>query len=264
VPFDLDFKAIAATPITDVAKMLGFSLTEKGAQLVGQCPISQSGNTTAFKLTPSMNRFICFCAECKKLPKQGGDCIELVRRFRRLDSHRAAAQEIARHFNGANEADDNPSTKQEAASSPSKPSGFVPLTYLASLDAEHEALSGLDILPETLIQFKAGYSSKGLNRGRLAVAWHDMSGNITMFIGISLTGDLPLYLAPKGMELPYFFGAHALEEEGELRILPTVLDVMRAVENGADNVICPLRPVDTLSLACLAAIVKRKKLTLEF
>jgi hypothetical protein len=264
----LDFKTIAATPIADVAKMLGFSLAEKVnkegvLQLVGQCPISHSGNGSAFKISPSYNRWICFCAECGKLPKRGGDCIELVRRFRKFDTHLPAAQEIAHHFNGAGKADDNPSPKQEA-SPPSKPSGFDPRTYLASLDAEHTALSELDILPETLIAFKAGYCLKGINRGRLAVAWHDMSGNITMFIGVALDGTIPRYLAPKGQELPYFFNVHALEEGEELRILPAVLDVMRAVESGATNVICPLRVVDNLSLACLTTLVKTGKLTVEF
>jgi hypothetical protein len=60
VSYTLDFKAIAATPIADVARLLGFSLTEKGDQLVGPCPISQLTNPTAFKITPSMNRLICF------------------------------------------------------------------------------------------------------------------------------------------------------------------------------------------------------------
>ncbi len=67
----LDFKAIAALPITDLASKLGFRLEAKGEQLVGACPISQTGNATCFKITPAMNRFICFCAECKKQPEAG-------------------------------------------------------------------------------------------------------------------------------------------------------------------------------------------------
>src|SRR5271170_3621286 len=101
----MDFKQISALPITDLATKLGFNLTPKGDQLVGTCPISQVGGNTAFKITPLMNRFICFCPECKKLTKQGGDNIELMRRLRRCEAREAAA-EVQKLFSGAGKADD--------------------------------------------------------------------------------------------------------------------------------------------------------------
>jgi hypothetical protein len=265
VPYELDFKAISATPITDVARALGFVLTEKGEQLVGQCPISQTGNSTAFKITPSINRFICFCSACRQLPKQGGDCIELVRRFRRIDPKQVhlAAQEVQKLTGGASKVGDNAPQQQEVAED-RKSLDFDPLKYLASLDAEHEALSGLDILPETLVHFKAGYCSKGRHRGRLAVAWHDVSGTLRFFIGVALAGEVPRYLAPKNHEMPYWFGVDRVEEAEDLHIVSDVFVVMRAYENGVQNTICPLRPCDPDALESLKGLTLAKKLTVEF
>ena len=261
----LDFAKIRDYPITDIASMLGLKLEEKGDQLVGICPISKANNATAFKITPNKNRFICFCSTCKKLDKPGGDCIELVRRVRGVDV-RQAAHEIELYFtkyrDGAGKAAGNDRPQQEVADA-RKQAGFDPLTYLQTLDTEHDALKGLDILPETLVAFQAGYSSKGLNRGRLAVAWHDMTGTIKSFIGVSLNGDLPLYLMPKGVLTPYWFGCSRVEAEGELRIVPTLLDVLRAFENGCGNCIAPLRPIEPDAITSLYSLMKDKSLILE-
>ena len=256
----LDFNKIRDYPITDVATMLGFKLTEKGDQLVGCCPVSQLMNPTAFKITPSKNRFICFCAECKKFPKQGGDCIEMVRRFRRVE-HREAAAEIAKYF-GAGKAADNAPPKQEV-SPERKPTGFDPLVYLETLDTTHDELTILGISPQTLRDYKAGYSSKGLNRGRLAVAWCDVTGEIRAFIGVALKGESPEYLLPKGFTLPYFFGVDHVRE-GQLWVLPSVFDVLSSAENGETNVICPIAPTTADALTSLRALLLEKNCTLCF
>lgn len=275
MPYDLDFPEIAKTPILDVAAMLGFDLKEIQAkvkeetvtQYVGQCPISKSGNATVFKITPSINRFVCFCLGCaqytdkKGKPKRGGDCIELVRRMKGID-YRAAALEIQKHF-GADKVAENAQPQQEVETSRNS-ADFDPLKYLASLNAEHEALKDLDILPDTLVAFKAGYASNGRQRGRLSVAWHDMTGEIKGFIGVALNGELPRYLSfKKELPLPYWFGCHRIEA-GELRILPTVLDVLSASENGETNVICPLAPTNADALTSLRALLLEKNCTLEF
>src|SRR3954453_12302680 len=110
---------------------------------IGTCPISGTG-TNVFKITPEINRFICFCAECKKLPKAGGDCIEMVRRYRRVDYKEAAAaiqNHMKKHI-GAGQADANAPAKQEVSQERKAP-GFDPLRYLATLDAEHESLASI-------------------------------------------------------------------------------------------------------------------------
>lgn len=256
--YALDFaKLKTETPILDVLAMLGIEhLTNRGDTLRGCCPLCKAEDARAFIVTPAKNTWYCF------KEKSGGDIIRLVAKARDLKD-REAAEFIDQHFNGTGKDDDNAPPRQEVSTG-RKPSTFDPLTYLASLSTEHEVLANLDVLPETLVQFKAGFSNKGTNRGRLAVACHDLTGTIEMFIGIALNGELPRYLAPKGQELPYFFNLHNVEENEELRILPHVIDVMQAVENGATNVICSLREVGYLSLSALAAFVKSKKLTVVF
>lgn len=265
----LDFAKLNAYPIAELCAKLGLKLAEKqnerfGLQLVGGCAITPGTNTTCFKVTPSINRFICHCSACKQLPKPGGDNLELVKRIRGITDARQAAAELSKLI-GAGEADANARPQQEVATD-RKATDFDPLKYLETLDAGHEALSDLDILPETLIAFKAGYSSKGLLRGRLAVPWHDQAHNIICYFGVALDGVLPRYKFPQGAPSPYWFNAHTLEESEDepVRILSDVLDVMRAVENGAVNVICPIAPVNELSLAALSVIIKPKKLTVAF
>jgi hypothetical protein len=263
-----DFKAIAALPIIELAQKLGWSLTpkdtKKGLQLVGNCPMSGAGGGTVFKVTPAINRFICFCPSCETLPKPGGDIIELMRRLKGIEPKdvRVAAIEVQKAFNGAGDIDPSSPAMQET-STPKSPD-FDPIKYLKSLKVEHEALAGLDILPETLVDAKAGYCSQRRHQGRLAVAWIGMDDEIKGFIGVSINGDLPLYLSPKeGTPLPYWYGCHRVEKDEELRIRPTILDVLRAWEDGGENIICPVAPVRGDSLTSLKALVDTLNLTVK-
>lgn len=241
----LDFKKIAETPIVDVAKMLSLSLTDKGEQWVGTCPISKVNNATAFKITPSKNRFICFCSACKKLDKQGGDCIEMVRRVMNLPSTKDAAQHIVTTL-GAPE-------KTEAKT------GFDPLSYLESLDTASDQLTHLGISPETLRAFKAGYCGRGVNRGKLAVGICDMEGNPKAFVGVPLfeTNEL---LYPKDYRVSYYLGVQ-LVEEGELHLFDTIKDALHAYENGLRSILILLQPITSDTLTSLQSLMKDRKCT---
>jgi len=260
--YTVDFAAVkAGVPITDALAFLGIDhLQPAGETLRGTCPLCQTTNARGFVVTPAKGTWYCFSE------KKGGDVIRLAALHGRTDD-KGAAQKLAAHFlngsaSGAGKAADNAHGAEGQARNPAS---FNPLDYLRTLDAEHDSLKGLDILPETLIAFQGGYSAKGRHRGRLAVAWHDMQGNPTMFIGVSLKGDVPLYLPPKDdVKLPYWYGTHRLEEGEPVRILPTVLDVLRASENGCINIICPLAPTDADALTSLRALLLEKKLTVEF
>lgn len=254
---NLDFAKIRDYPITDVASMLGLTLEERGEQLVGTCPISKANNATAFKITPSKNRFICFCSACKKLDKPGGDCIELVRRVRGMTNPRDAAQEIVAHFNKAGKAVDNPPPRQEV--SPSKQSGFDPLAYLETLALMHDEIDYLGISPQTFRDFKAGYCSKGLNRGRLAVAICNANGEIMSFVGVPLKGDDGL-LFPKGTQTPFYMGVQ-LVGEGELHLFDGILQAMEAYENGIRSLLILLRPITADTLKCLYALMAERNCT---
>ena len=64
--------------------------------------------------------------------------------------------------------------------------GFDVAAYAAKLDPGAPALAPLGISPETLRDWKAGYSNSGTNRGRLAIALHDRDGNTVGFAGRAL------------------------------------------------------------------------------
>jgi len=263
VAYVVDFAAVkAAVPITDALAFLGVNhLAANGETLRGTCPLCQSTNARGFVVTPAKGTWYCFSE------KKGGDVIRLTALHGRTDD-KGAAQKLAAHFlngsaNGAGKAADN-APGAENGTQARNSAAFNPLDYLKTLDAEHEALAGLDILPETLIAFQAGYSSKGLLRGRMAVAWHNAEGTPIAFIGVALKGELPQYLLPKGQPLPFWFNTHRVEEGEPVRILPGVLDVLQASENGCTNVICPLAPTDADALNSLRALVLEKKVTIEF
>ena len=257
----MDFKQIAETPITNISSLLGLVLTEKqtefGAQLVGQCPISKGTNPTAFKITPSKNRFICFCSDCKKLPKPGGDCIELLARVRRISTREAAGI-----ISGADKAADTPAQKQEVPA-PSQPTGFDPLSFLAHLDMTHEALTELGLSPDTLKAFKAGYCTKPSLRNRLAVGMVDAQGTLTGFVGVALKGEEPRLQFPKGVKIPFYVCVQ-LVEEGELHVFNDILQAMSAYEDGLRSMLVLLQPLIPDVLKCLWALMEhRKVMTLE-
>jgi hypothetical protein len=58
--------------------------------------------------------------------------------------------------------------------------------YLKGLDPASPALEPLGLSPETLKDWRAGYSKGGVLRGKLAIALCDRAGNILGFFGRSL------------------------------------------------------------------------------
>jgi hypothetical protein len=254
----LDFQQLKqAHSIVDVLAMLGIThLTERGDTMRGCCPICKNPDQRAFVVTPEKGTYYCF------KERKGGDIIRLVAAHDGIED-RAAAARISAHFSGTGKADNSARPQQEVADG-RKASGFDPLAYLETLDAAHEALIDLGLSPETLRAFKAGYSSKGLNRGRLAVAWCGMDGEIKAFVGVALKGEEPPYLLPKGMPTPYWFGCHRIDDGAELRIVSSLLELLIATEHGASNLICPLAPTNGDALTSLKALVDIKNLTVEF
>jgi len=253
----LDFAQIKKTPITDVLSWLGITLREDGEQLRGHCPISGVvAGRAPFIVTPAKNAFICFCAECKKLPKQGGDCIELVARLRKIPAKDAAGQ-IAAQFQGAGKPADKPSEQQEPAPQ-SKSSGFDPLAYQQTLDPYHDALADFD--QGAIKELGGGYSSKGLNRARLVLPVHGQSGVIEAFVGIALKGEEPRLQFPKDFKVPYFLNPHMVGE-GTLYIVNDPVELVNATASGMTNVLVVLHPLTTLCLCAITALMKTNKCT---
>ena len=76
--------------------------------------------------------------------------------------------------------------------------GFDPERYAERLDPSHSALEALEIAPDTLKAFKAGYASTGLNRGRLALPLYDSKGNLAAYCGRAIKEESPKLVFPNG------------------------------------------------------------------
>jgi hypothetical protein len=81
------------------------------------------------------------------------------------------------------------------------------------LDPGAPALAPLGISPETLRDWKAGYSNSGTNRSRLAVALHDRDGNTVGFAGRALGEEQPALIVPNGINpQEIIFGGERAEQ----------------------------------------------------
>ena len=261
---DLNFAHIRDTvPILDVARWLGVSglveraSAEHGVQWVGKCPMSGQGSN-AFKLAVRRNRFICFCTDCKKLNKNGGDDIELVSRVKKI-GHREAAEALQAQFlNGAGKAPANASAPVSATEPPLKVATFDPRNYVASLVPDHPALKELPCSAQSIRDFDGGYCLKGVHRGRLALPFHDEKGEIVGFLGLALGPEQPEVQYPKGFEVPRFFNLY--RAKGTLCLVANIRDVLRAWENGLEDAVCPLRPLTPDMLDYLSAFMREHEI----
>jgi hypothetical protein len=260
--YEVDFdKLNEQVTVEKVAEqMLGIKLRPHKDELRGCCPISQSTNPRHFCITPSLNRFVCFCDECKKFAKRGGDAIELVRRVRRFDKPLAAAKEIKQHFGL-----DGTATEASPEITQQSKRGFDPIGYQKRLLPGHDALSDCGVTTETIKEWGGGYvTGSGALGGRLGLPLCDLAGIITDFVGVALKGEEPELKYPQGVIAPFFFGLHMVKEERELHIVYNPLDALRYAEDGY-NVIASLTPLTRQVLAELITIMDARKITdLEF
>ena len=58
-----------------------------------------------------------------------------------------------------------------------------------------------------------------------------------------------------------WFGTHLVS--GLVRVVSHPLEVLRAYDNGVENVIAPLKPINWSVLTSLAELAKEKELTIE-
>jgi hypothetical protein len=92
------------------------------------------------------------------------------------------------------------------------------------LDSGAPALAPLGISPETLRDWKAGYSNSGTNRGRLAIALHARDGNTVGFAGRALGEEQPALIIPNGINpQEIIFGGERVEQ-GTLYLVRDVHD----------------------------------------
>ncbi len=226
-----------AVSMEAVLSRYGFlaDLTTKGRNLAGPCPFCESKSARQFQVNLEKNAWYCFGC------KQGGNVLDFVA-TREGVSVRAAALTLDSWFElglAGKEGRDEP-TEAPAEDQPAKEltTSNPPLTFtLKTLDPQHENLAPLGLSTETLANFGAGYCTKGLLKGRLAIPVHNRVGELVAYVGLAVGDERPRYLFPPNFHpalevmnldrLPEFAA-----EEGPLYLVPEIEGVLRLTDSG--------------------------------
>ena len=267
--YRIDFDEIKRTvPMDQVVAFLGIAgLKAKGTrQWKGTCPFCKG--LDCFVVSNDGGREKTGAFNCFKCPA-GGDQIELVSLSRghgRKDRQGAfaAAKELHGRFLAAAAGVENGNSNSSSNGSPQpkqeRRSGFDPEAYAKTLDPGHEALAGLGVDPETFRQWKAGYASSGVNRGRLALPIAGKDGAIVGYFGRAAKGESPTLTFPNGLNPgEHIFGADRVTSQ-PLYLVRDPIDVLKAFEAGCGNVVCFLtEDVAAIQLEALAALMDDRK-----
>ena len=263
--FDFDEIKRSVSMEQVVAHLAIVGLKPRGSgQWKGPCPFCKG--VDCFVVSNSGGRDKTGAFNCFKCPA-GGDQIELVSLVRghpRKDRQGAfaAAKELHEQFLGsvARSAAADSSGNRSPQPNRERRSGFDPEAYAKTLDPAHRALAGLGIDPETLRQWKAGYASSGVNRGRLALPIARRDGTIIGYFGRATKGESPTLTFPNGLNPhEHIFGADRVTRE-PLYLVRDPIDVLKAHETGCGNAVCFLtEDVAAIQLEALAALMDERK-----
>jgi hypothetical protein len=169
------------------------------------------------------------------------------------------AKEAARWIaDGTGTIPQNPTVPRKGTVQQEQKVGFHPLTYL---EASHESLAGHDAAASTFEAFGAGYAPKGILRGRLAIPLHSRDGVLLAYCGRTVKNESPTLLFPSVFD-PHstIFNAHRVTE-GELYLVRDPLDVLKAFENGIENVVSFLTEgITAQQLEQLSSLMDEKKI----
>lgn len=137
-----------------------------------------------------------------------------------------------------------------------KKAGLNPLTYL---QPDHPAVQALGISPETAAHFGAGYASKGIMRGRLAIPIHDARGQLLAYCGRTVSVESPTLIFPNDFQpSEVIFNAHQVRAE-PLYLFSDPLQVLTASEGGIENAIAFLTDgISTQQLEMLASLMDER------
>jgi len=240
VPFAEVKRAVTLEAVLDRYGLFA-SLTEKGHNLVGACPLCTGQSKRQFQVNREKNAWYCFGC------KQGGNVLDFVAKKERVGI-RAAAVKLDGWF-ALGLAAEASAEKPPAAPHPSPappvaaeslPTTNPPLTFtLKTLDPHHASLSELGLHAATIEHFGAGYCTKGLLKGRLAIPIHNGEGELVAYAGLAVEENAsPRYLFPPKFnpELEVFNleRLSALgESEGPLYLAPEIGGVLKLVDAGA-------------------------------
>lgn len=176
----IDFAALKeAFDFDDAIEFLRLDLSPEGNALRGKCPACNKGGARTLIVTPGRG-FFCHAA------KKGGDQIALIAHVKgigmrdagelvqeQLDS--AASTSRTSHRTSTVPRRERQEPEQEPATS-----GLTPLDYL---DHEHEDVEALGLSADDAARLGAGYASKGVLRGLVAIPLRDENGTLIGYFG---------------------------------------------------------------------------------
>jgi DNA primase len=212
----VDFKAVK-TAITMEQVLAHYHLLDgfkrSGDSLSGPCPIHKGTNPTQFRVSMTKNLWNCF-SECK----HGGNVLDFIAEMEKSTIHAAAlkaiewfeidTEAVAGNGRASSPEDDDehdesrqaaPKSRQEPEepATPNKPLKF----RLDKLQREHPYLTERGLTTETLVDFGAGYCTKGMMVDRIAIPIHNEQGEVVAyagrFAGVPPEGT-PKYKLPQG------------------------------------------------------------------
>jgi len=245
VPFAEVKRAVSLEAILERYELLA-SLTRKGMNLAGPCPFCKGSSGRQFQVNLVKNAWYCFGC------KAGGNILDFVAKKEEV-SIRTEALKLDSWFELGLVAKEKPQAEASAhpAEAPSAspeappaakeapPTSNPPLAFtLKTLDPHHESLSPLGFSTETIERFGAGYCSKGLLKGRLAIPIHNAGGELVAYAGLAVEEDAsPRYLFPPKFHAPLeVMNLHRLpefaEEGGPLYLTAEIEGVLRLAEVG--------------------------------
>jgi DNA primase len=211
-------------------------MAKKGRNLAGPCPFCQGASTRQFQINPAKNAWYCFGC------KAGGNVLDFVAKKEGVGV-RAAAESLDSWFE-LGLAGEVPPVQPAATAEPrvpaeEEPAANPPLTFtLKTLDPIHPNLAGLGLSLSTLTDFGAGYCSKGLLTGRLAIPIRNSTGELVAYVGLAVRSETaPRYLFPSKfhpalevMNLDRV--AESEPEDGTLYLVPEIEGVLRLRDAG--------------------------------
>lgn len=257
--YKVDFKALKKkVSIVQVLTHYGVldGMVRVEDSLSGCCPVCESDNADAFRVSIQKNIWNCF-AGCS-----GGNILDLVSQIEGVSIRNGALkiQEWFEEREAQGEPDDaDTSACQETVghaspdtddTRPSDARSLVslnpPLSFtLKSLDPEHPYLEaqGLDRL--TIDEFGIGYCAKGIMRDHVAIPIHSIDGQLVAYMGCKVSesdcGVTGKFKFPKNFdrscELFNLFRASATASDDPLVIVNNPFVCMKLWQAGMRNVV---------------------------
>ncbi|HEV8700966.1 MAG TPA: toprim domain-containing protein [Candidatus Polarisedimenticolia bacterium] len=256
----IDFRELKAqVSIRDVLAKYGYldGLKDKGhGKLVGACPIHGGKNPNSFHVNVEKNVFNCF-SRCG-----GGNILDLVSKVEECGV-RDAGEKLAEWFalqfvrdnnkkaNGSRQptesAQASPALKRVDRVPRTEPSLEInpPLDHsLKTLAREHPYLKERGISKETIQTFDVGFCTRGLMKGRVAIAIHNERNELVAYAGRAI--DDTLAKEEGKWKLPYGFQKarvvwnlnRATKNTGSgLIVVEGFFDAMKVHQAGFPNVV---------------------------